>query len=315
MNWSNLGSPSTRSAYPQNRIAFVTINKTRLGSDNTPIYMRPQPNWRIGLDQLVPARLFNDAAVTLRFLEDFADWSSRTVLQQDWRFAAHALSTPERPWNRRSASLRDGKERVDNALAGHERHLEMLLFLVLARRPHRPLLQHCNRAAAHPRNGVSNSKLARVNFLHLALHAFRCENAVLDAELFHRAQHVALLHNIALLHGRLEVPLLAPVERHHGNSARNEIAGLGLNLIQRPLDAVKHSAQQTRPQLHGKGRARAVHLLAGLQAARVLVHLNGRAVALQRYYLAGKLQLPDFHELVDLRALHSLRLYDGTRNL
>ena len=74
-------------------------------------------------------------------------------------------------------------------------------------------------------------------------------------------------------------PQLFAVQRRHLDAAGDVGAHAADDLLQRALDAVVDVLDETRAQFHAEGRAGGDHLCAGAKAGRLLVYLNGGAVA------------------------------------
>ncbi len=119
---------------------------------------------------------------------------------------------------------------------------------------------------------------------------------------WHRAQDIARTDHIARAHRRREFPFARAINRRRGDAARDEIAGLVAQNRQRSLHAVEDAAEQSRTQFDLQQRAGRFDRIAHAQTRRVLVHLDGRAVALQANHFADEAQRADAHHLVHLRA-------------
>ncbi len=101
----------------------------------------------------------------------------------------------------------------------------------------------------------------------------------------HRPQHVARLHGVADRHLQAELPGAVTFDRRDLHAPADERLAEPLAVLlgerrQRSLHAVEDLAQQARPQLHLERRPGVLHLRAGLEARRLLVHLDHRLVAL-----------------------------------
>ena len=198
----------------------------------------------------------------------------------------HGLAGAEGPGYGGSAALGDGEHRVDDPLARLQRCLRREFLLVGAAHADRPLLHHgqltlCTVGGADAGDGPGDVVLPR-----LRQPRYRAADAVGDHDLVqhrlclrHGAQHIAACHGIADGGGGSKGPQLFAVQRRHLDAAGDVGAHAADDLLQRTLDAVVDVLDEARAQLHAEGRAGGDHLCAGAKAGRLLVYLNGGAVA------------------------------------
>src|SRR6266516_1826406 len=214
------------------------------------------------------------------------------------------LSRSEAPGDCGGPSFRDREEEVHHPLArdqGNGRHEPILRG---SRLPHGPILLHHELAAVVEfRDDLVDFHLPRPDASDLAGDVRRHEDPVLDVlGLLDRAEHLAALDRVALLHRGPEVPLLLSAQPRRAHAAEDEVPHDLFQDGQRPLHAVVDVPEESGPEFDREGLARVRHRLAGPDAGRLLVHLDDRLVAEDLDDLPHQLLGPDEHDVVHARA-------------
>ena len=137
--------------------------------------------------------------------------------------------------------------------------------------------------------------------------------AVDNLVLVHDANNVAARDGLPLAHiGRMEGPAHVAGEAGDVHALGHvDVAGVLKDMLQGPLDAVEDGAHDAGAQLHGQRLLLAQHGVAHRQPRRVLVHLDGRRVALQLDDLAHQLRVAHAHQLVHGGAAHAVGHHEG----
>ena len=124
----------------------------------------------------------------------------------------NGLAAAERARYGRYAALCNREQRIDNALAGDERHIRRKLFLVRSAAADRPLLhqRYVHTAAVrrvNDRHGVRYGVFTGRNGADCAAHACRYHNLVQhDLSLLYGAENVAAFYFVAYLFKGREAP-------------------------------------------------------------------------------------------------------------
>jgi hypothetical protein len=153
------------------------------------------------------------------------------------------LARTERPGHGGGAALGNREERVNHPLAGHERLVRLQLPPVGPRPAHRPTLRHLQRLLAAGRlddsYGFVDRELPGANADNLARHPRRHHDAVADQYgLLDFADDVAGFDAVAGPAERRETPAPVSVQGRRLDAAADEISGLLLDNVQRPLNPI-----------------------------------------------------------------------------
>mmetsp|Transcript_58539 Transcript_58539/g.154144 ORF Transcript_58539/g.154144 Transcript_58539/m.154144 type:complete len:435 (-) Transcript_58539:80-1384(-) len=236
----------------------------------------------------------------------------------------HRLAAAEGAGHRRGAALRDREQGVDDALAREQRGVALKLLHGGPSHAHRPPLEEVHdvrlaRLLHHADLGLkvvlAGGHDARHPAADVGVHhdeVFLEETVLAD-----HADNVAARHEVADLDmQRHVVPELVAVQGRHIDAARHEDAlGDLLNALQGALDTVVDTVQDAGSELQRERQACLDQGVADGEARGVLVHLDGRGVALQPDDLADERVLADADNLVHLRAGHELRHDERARDL
>ena len=123
--------------------------------------------------------------------------------------------------------------------------------------------------------------------------------------LLDHADDVAAHYMVAHMHLRFKLPFFLTVQLGDFDAAGNTVTRLVVQHVQRTLDAVKDTLDQTGGQLHGQRGTGRFHWLAGSQACRFFIYLNGGHVAPQFDYLANQMLLADTDHVVEFYVAHA----------
>ena len=234
------------------------------------------------------------------------------------RLLRHRLARAKPARYRRGAALRYREERIDHPQTRQQRTRQRLTLTHRTRTAQRPVREHRQLTTAavrllHHAQRLLARVLAGLNQRHyptrdtrLHHHPVKHRQRLLDF-----AVHRPTAHLVAHLQQRLERPAPLHIQTLRLVAALQHRARRLGQALQRTLDAVVDGPQQPRAQAHGQRTPRAVHRLARMQAARVLVHLDCRQpLAANPDDLAYQTQLADLDHLEHPRALHVAGLDD-----
>ena len=157
-----------------------------------------------------------------------------------------------------------------------------------ARRAHRPAVEHLQlldasvRQLDPPDHFLDGVVAFRGEFEQFAVDQRRGQDAVLDGRGFlHRAQHIAAGDRRAARPLRIgdEAPASVAGQGRHRDAARDAVAALGPDRIERALHAVEDGIEQAGAEFDRQRPAQPLGDLARTQAAGVFIELRQRAVA------------------------------------
>ena len=176
----------------------------------------------------------------------------------------YGLSASEGTGNGRHAPLCDGEKRIDNALSRNHRHGRRHLFFIRSASSNRPFLQHGEFLIAFLRcehgNRLGDVEFPALYLFHRTFQTVRNHDLmVYDTRFLYRTEHVARLHEIPGLDGRLKLPQFFVVEIIEGNSTGNTVAVFFAYAFERTLNSVEYPLDQTGCEFNGKRRSRAFH--------------------------------------------------------
>ena len=133
---------------------------------------------------------------------------------------------------------------------------------------------------------------------------------LLDKRVFlHNAVNITTGDEVADLEvGRGELPLLCPTECVDVDTLRDVdgVVGHARNLVERALDPVENTLQDTRAELERERLAGPEHRVADSDAGGLLIRLNGGLVAFESDDLTDEHVVPDTDELIHRSARHAL---------
>ncbi len=185
-----------------------------------------------------------------------------------------------------------------------------------------PLLHHGQRVLLpllvhHHGHRVQHGEGAGLDGLHGALQGGGHHDLVEHhAGLLDGAQHVAADHLVAGLGHGGEVPLLLPVQGGHLHATGQVVVPrLPHDALQGALDAVVDVLNDAGAQLHAHGRAGGLHHRAGAQAGGLLVHLDGRRIAVHVQNLADQALLAHPHHVGHVGVLQPRRHHQRAGDL
>ena len=121
----------------------------------------------------------------------------------------------------------------------------------------------------------------------------------------HGADNVAAGQMVAHMGYLGHAPFLAAVQLIHLQAAGNAVAGFGSDHIQRALNTVEDTFNQTGGQFHAHGAARRNYGFAGPEACRLFVNLNGGFIASKLDDFAGQILVRDADHVVHLHVGHA----------
>ena len=128
--------------------------------------------------------------------------------------------------------------------------------------------------------------------------------------LLHGAEDIAAGDHIARLCGRNEMPQLLSLQRRHLNASLQKVAVRHLHdIVQRTLNAVVNTADQTRSEFNTHRHSRAGDRSTGREARRLLVNLNGGLIAMNFDDLTDQILLSYMNHIRHVRIAHA-RGYD-----
>ena len=219
----------------------------------------------------------------------------------------HGLAGAEAARHRSRAAMRDRVEQVEHALPGDQLHVGLEPLAVRPRRAHGPALQERDLRPVDAGDRLLDRVRARGRDpIERPFHSGRHEHPVLDGRrLRNRAEQATGGDGATGCGGGRELP--APVSRQrltHGAAGEEIRRG-----CERAQHAVEDAAEQAGPQLRRERQPTAPDGLSGSQPARVLVDLDGRAVAIHRDDLARQASLADRDDLEHAGSVHPRRLH------
>ena len=135
-----------------------------------------------------------------------------------------------------------------------------------------------------------------------------------DLRLLNPAQPLSRGHLLAAVGGCVEFPDALLIDRGRLDAARDELAVVTGDHVQRALDAVVNLLDEAGAELDRELRARAGHFLARADAAGLFVDLNRHAVAFDADGLPEQARVADLDHLVHDRVVQALRLHQWARN-
>ena len=223
----------------------------------------------------------------------------------------NGLAAAEGAGYRRHTAFGDGEQRVNHALAGNHGFRGRQFFFIRTAAAHGPGLEH--RVLRHVAvfvldlvNGIQDGGLAAVHPLHGAFLPGRQHDLVQHGRgLLDHADDVAADYVVADAHLGFKFPFFLAVQLGNLHAAGDAVARLFIQHVQGTLDAVEDAFNQPRGQLHGQRRAGGFHRLAGSQACRFFIYLNGGHVAPQFDYLADQMLLADTDHVVQFYVAHA----------
>src|SRR5699024_3814074 len=134
--------------------------------------------------------------------------------------------------------------------------------------------------------------------------------------LLNRSQYVAARHTVADRCGYLKFPQLIPLQRRHLDAAVQQISARHThNIVERPLNSVVNTADQTRAELHSHRNSRGLNRLTRSQAGRLLSDLDRCPVSVNLYNLANQTLAADAHHIGHIGIPHALRDYQRPGDL
>ena len=222
------------------------------------------------------------------------------------------LAGAERPGNGCHAAFGDWKQRVDNALAGDERHVGGELALIGAADADGPALhQRDFLLGAVGRldhsNGIGDGEIAGADRFDGSDDTVGDHDLVQDdLRLLNRAKDVAGRYLVAHFGGGSEGPFFIAVKRRNFDAACEAVADFCADFLQRALDTVVDIGNQSRSKLNAHRDAGRFHRLARSKPRGFLVNLDRSLVAVDLDDLADETLFADAHNVKHVGVAHSL---------
>eukprot|EP00962_Isochrysis_galbana_P003599 scaffold1021_cov108-Isochrysis_galbana.AAC.20 len=229
------------------------------------------------------------------------------------------LAAAEGAGHSAGAAEHRGKERVDDTLAGEERHVAHQLLGGGARRAHRPEVLHGDARLlalkGHLCDGVIDRVLAPWRQVGDGAHDGRWHHNLVrdDVVLGHLAENVAAGDGVANLDELRRVfPHSVGIEGR-GRDSTGNVDGLRYlgDLLERALNAIVNAAHHARAKLERERLAGAHDRVAHGQPGGLLVDLDGGLVELEPNDLTDQLRVAHTNQLVHLSAGHLVGDDDG----
>ena len=215
-------------------------------------------------------------------------------------------------------ALCDGEEGIDNSLSRDQRHIRRKLSCIGSSGTYRPLLHQLDlRLALLTVDGGDVLCYGIVAFLKTcdgSLQSVGYHDLVKDYFSFlYSTDDVSAFYLCALGNSGNEVPLLLSVQRFNLNASLKQI-GVGLlsDLLQRSLDTIIDTADQSGSQLYGHGNAGGYDRLSGTKSGGLLVYLNGSKIPVHLNDLTDQMLVRNAHNVEHVGVAHSLGNNQGS---
>ena len=223
----------------------------------------------------------------------------------------HGFAAAEGAGHCRHASLGNGEQGINDPLSGNQGTVGRKFFLIGTATAHRPFLHQSDgnfRAVfvLYNCHGVGNVIVAIGDGLHLTHDSGGHHDFVeYYFRFLHGTQHIAAGDGITGFCGGNKVPQNIPLQRGHFHASLEAVAGNGHNGIQRTLDTVIDTADQTGAKLHAQRFAGRLHRFAGAKAGGFLIYLNGGVAPVNLDDFADEPLLADAHHVEHVGVAHS----------
>ena len=224
------------------------------------------------------------------------------------------LAGSEGSGNRGDAAFRNREERVNNSLAGHQRHLRRELLAVRAAASDGPALHQCQRLFLSTLRDqcsdlIRHGEITLANLRDRSGEQRRDHDLVGDNLRFpHFSEDIAAGHLRARFNGRDKMPdLVAGKGRNFDAALQLVAAGHSHNAVQRSLDSVINAADQAGAELDTHRYARGFHRGAGGKARGFLINLNRSLIIVNLNDFTDQPTLADTDNVKHVRIAHSRR--------
>ena len=231
----------------------------------------------------------------------------------------HGLAGAETAGNRGGAAFCQGKQGVQNPLAGDQRHRGRVPFGHGPGNADGPLLGHSD-LFFRPVGKLQRQKpllygIAAIgdHVQHVAFQVRRQHDLVDNGRRFRNlGDDSAGEKMVALFHGDVGVPALVHVQGVHVDAAADIKAGFSGDFAQGPFDAVKNVVEDAGGQRNGHRRTGSGHGFAGFHAGGFLVYLDDGVVGVEADDLPDQIFVSYIYHFVHFQSHVAFDVDDGT---
>ncbi|CDB00655.1 unknown [Lachnospiraceae bacterium CAG:215] len=222
----------------------------------------------------------------------------------------HGLSASERSRNRCHTAFCDREKCIDDTLSRYKRHLRRQFLLIRTSAADRPFLHHRQFLVPVLRldnaDNILHGELTGFDLFNFSFHSVRNHDLLLyNDRLLYGSEHVALRDFVSNLHGRNKFPFQIPFQGRYFHTTFQAVSRNFHDIIQRSLDSVVNTCDQSGSQFNGHRYAHRLHRFSRSESRSLLINLNRRLVSVYLNDFANQSLFTDTNHVKHVRVAHS----------